>query len=785
VAGTGNVVGGGTLAEPGIGSVCAAPCNVIHDNGGAGVAVVSGDANLVLANQIYANAGQPIDLGGDGHTPNDLPDADSGPNALVNFPFAVTAVTDPDSGEVTVTGTTPGQESDAGLVEVWAQPSAPGGKAAPRTFVGRAVLESDRAFTMKVPPAVAAANAFYTASVSTLQGTSELSPVCVDTSGDGKPDGDGDGICDAWEDAQGVDLDEDGTLDVALPGADKVRPDVYLEIDAMGGTSANGRPTAPTDDALDRVRTALASGPGGGVALHTDATERTLPRVAEVNPNGSGIALDGVKNGNPAVACDGVFGDPAQRAAADCRLKLLGREMFWRYALFASRIGADAAGANGIAEIHGMDVLIGNDIIGDGTDPTTHTPNWPQDEQVSGGFPVGCVSALDCKDANDAAVLMHELGHSLGLRHGGTENRNYKPNYFSIMNYSYAWATVIQDRKLDYSRVKVGDLDEQVLDEASGVAGPTADPAITQSFAWALYTFYDPALDICRFAKVRPGQAADFDFDTVLDPPGPDATRIWVPDGDPDPNGPEDCQSFPRTKLTGARDWDRLRPEFRSSEQYLGGSGYFAHSELTDAEPTYREVRRIDDTFDGDGDGITNAQASCVAMGRPLLDGDGDGRDDRCFGVRASNGGGGGGGGGGQPPSGPPAAPQPARDRTAPKLTRLKLAGKTLKRRRRTTVSFMIDEAATVTFKVARKVSGRRKGKTCLAGRRTGVRCTALKAVKGSFSARAAKAGSVKVTFTGKLAGKALSRGSYVLQATARDAAGNAAKPVTVTFAVR
>jgi hypothetical protein len=42
---------------------------------------------------------------------------------------------------------------------------------------------------------------------------------------------------------------------------------------------------------------------------------------------------------------------------------------------------------------------------------------------------------------------MHELGHNLGLRHGGDEDsgddlegwKNNKPNYRSVMNYLYAW----------------------------------------------------------------------------------------------------------------------------------------------------------------------------------------------------------------------------------------------------------------------------------------------------------------------------------------------------------
>ncbi|MCP3878911.1 MAG: hypothetical protein GY701_11050, partial [Sulfitobacter sp.] len=38
---------------------------------------------------------------------------------------------------------------------------------------------------------------------------------------------------------------------------------------------------------------------------------------------------------------------------------------------------------------------------------------------------------------SDAVVMMHELGHSLNLRHGGDSNTHCKPNYVSVMNYVY------------------------------------------------------------------------------------------------------------------------------------------------------------------------------------------------------------------------------------------------------------------------------------------------------------------------------------------------------------
>jgi len=36
-------------------------------------------------------------------------------------------------------------------------------------------------------------------------------------------------------------------------------------------------------------------------------------------------------------------------------------------------------------------------------------------------------------------IMSHELGHTLGLRHGGTDHRNHKPDYLSIMNYRYKY----------------------------------------------------------------------------------------------------------------------------------------------------------------------------------------------------------------------------------------------------------------------------------------------------------------------------------------------------------
>jgi len=74
-------------------------------------------------------------------------------------------------------------------------------------------------------------------------------------------------------------------------------------------------------------------------------------------------------------------------------------------------------------------------------------------------------------------TVLHELGHNLALRHGGFENRNFKPNYNSVMNYWYQVCgadgddDVDPDDITDYSHGVNIALSESVLIEADGVTG--------------------------------------------------------------------------------------------------------------------------------------------------------------------------------------------------------------------------------------------------------------------------------------------------------------------------
>ncbi|HED54550.1 MAG TPA: hypothetical protein ENJ00_10180 [Phycisphaerales bacterium] len=86
--------------------------------------------------------------------------------------------------------------------------------------------------------------------------------------------------------------------------------------------------------------------------------------------------------------------------------------------------------------------------------------------------------------ADDVAAsntLMHELGHNLGLHHGGDEPRNYKPNYNSVLNYKFQFPGIdldcdgSGDGVLDYSRGLNADLVESALVEADGICGVPID----------------------------------------------------------------------------------------------------------------------------------------------------------------------------------------------------------------------------------------------------------------------------------------------------------------------
>jgi|GEM_PF-5588150 hypothetical protein len=65
------------------------------------------------------------------------------------------------------------------------------------------------------------------------------------------------------------------------------------------------------------------------------------------------------------------------------------------------------------------------------------------------------------------AVFTHELGHSLGLTHGGNQNLNFKPNYTGLMNYAYDSTYNGKPQTLEGTEVHFSDGTFPSLDEAA------------------------------------------------------------------------------------------------------------------------------------------------------------------------------------------------------------------------------------------------------------------------------------------------------------------------------
>lgn len=271
------------------------------------------------------------------------------------------------------------------------------------------------------------------------------------------------------------------------------------------------------------------------------------------------------------------------------------------------------------------------------------------------------------------ATFVHELGHNLGLGHGGAINEpNYKPNYLSVMNYLYP--TQMSGR-YDYSRSTLpspsGFLDEAALDESQGLAGHNVVrdgplfyscerrgcpqvPASTCSCPTpGVGCFGVPACTDslntggfcgCFGATVFPGPV-DWNCDGTI-APLPIATEINHGDSD-DFNGRFQCPilAAPRQqRLHGFNDWANIKYNFRESlydtqpavcafmsyEEYLLAPRPDLPAEVCDGLDNDNNAQ-IDEGYDTDSDMIADCFDNCPDdANASQVDVDGDGIGDAC-----------------------------------------------------------------------------------------------------------------------------------------------------------
>ncbi|MBC7924596.1 MAG: hypothetical protein H7039_02970, partial [Bryobacteraceae bacterium] len=253
-------------------------------------------------------------------------------------------------------------------------------------------------------------------------------------------DADKDGLLDTWEDNGFRDMERTTSqatapmLDLKAMGADKAKRDLFIEIDWMKAADHDHKPVA---GALTDFTKAFGD---QNIIVHTDIGQSALfnggEELAEQASVGMKGGLESIKNAN---------GPAGRRNFQD------NRRFIFHYSLWAHKYSLkDKDGVESDTESCGIADLPGGDTIMAFANFTGKVGN--RQEQV------GC--------------FLHEFGHNLNLRHGGNENRNYKPQYQSVMNYMYTLPGLAKNDGsvvFDYSGKKLNDLDEAALVESASV----------------------------------------------------------------------------------------------------------------------------------------------------------------------------------------------------------------------------------------------------------------------------------------------------------------------------
>jgi hypothetical protein len=527
----GNRLDGIRIAAPGItvGGDTRDSGNVIAFNRGGGVSVFSGTGNRIRNNAIFSNKARPgIDLGHNGITKNDSSDSDTGPNDYQNFPLLDSVVTS--GGSTMVYGRMDSAKSSVelriDLYEANVADSLHFGGA--DSLVGTTTVTTDNfgnaAFVVTIPRVVPPSHVFSATATDATGNTSEFSQAL-------SGDSDGDGIFDSWETkGWGIDVNSDGVIDLDLwaLGARPDHKDVFVEVDAMAGL-------APDElVALGAVEGAFAAAPNSlvhnpdntnGINLHTLLDDINIPR----QPWSSYLtALDSFF-----ILKKTYFGSREDSASPNSRFILEAKKLVFRYCIFADRF--DEEHHSGAAELPPSSVGVGkNDFF-------VSLGGWPTD----GGTP-----------AQQAGTFMHELGHTLGLGHGGGDDIKYKPNYISVMNYTWmdplknwmppgAWS-------LRYSTSALPSLNENSLNELNGLGATAGQYPLNMPVP-----FRDGFAKI-HWARLAPGRKVDWDGNG-------DSTQTAVP---VDISLLDLGENSVFQILNGYNDWSSLVYNFRTSPSF-------------------------------------------------------------------------------------------------------------------------------------------------------------------------------------------------------------------------
>jgi probable HAF family extracellular repeat protein len=312
-----------------------------------------------------------------------------------------------------------------------------------------------------------------------------LTPKCINDGGDT----DGDGLCDDWEKYGYTDPKTGAFVNLPRMGADPMHKDIFVQADYMVNSDVIicdkdyvcefAHTHKPNPDAMNMVINAFANAPVEnpdgltGITIHIDCgsdcimnpltgeTWGDLSAAQAIDPEVIPFGADVCdQNGNN---CD--YSWDALNAEMSLNFVPLGRLASFHYMIYVHEIG-DSVGVQPGAHVTGIaDTPGSNFLVGLGGQQA-------QIGSLSG--PVGPAGTV----LQQAGNFMHELGHNLGLMHGGQDDVNFKPNYLSIMNYNFTELGLFENGTggyIDYSRFPaIPALNEYALLEPVGLNGGPA-----------------------------------------------------------------------------------------------------------------------------------------------------------------------------------------------------------------------------------------------------------------------------------------------------------------------
>ena len=178
--------------------------------------------------------------------------------------------------------------------------------------------------------------------------------------------------------------------------------------------------------ALDKVVAAFAD---QNIAVHFDVGKKGL--YSGYMPVDSGLYdLDGDNNQVPyakSIFLDDRYGSEATvEEYKDDYMPKERKNIFYFLVIGSSQNNDGSSGSSGVAWLRGVEFLV-----------TLAGWNYYYVSASQGPLSLSAEEMTNRSVNGQASTIMHELGHNLGLQHGGDESENYKPNYYSIMNYLY------------------------------------------------------------------------------------------------------------------------------------------------------------------------------------------------------------------------------------------------------------------------------------------------------------------------------------------------------------